>query len=197
MSRLAALIFRAARQIAGRKRSEWIDAMEAEAATLRGNSAPWAWGCLWSAIRDRAARDWWIATTLFLFPIILVAWRGYVFFSTASLLNKGVITDLAAVGFWIVSPFPLVLLLALLTRGTSGNTLIITSFLAMECFNPVMMWIYLDVSPLVWLGPNANWYKADPGITIKPLAGILLDGVVWFTAAWIGSRLRIKLAKLG
>jgi hypothetical protein len=58
MTGLSRFLLRIARWIAGPQRCEWVDAMEAEAASASGESTGWAIGCVWASTRDRLRREW-------------------------------------------------------------------------------------------------------------------------------------------
>jgi hypothetical protein len=194
MNRLTRAIFAIARAVAGRARAEWLDAMTAEAASLDGDSTAWALGCLWAAIRDRAARDWWFAAALLILPPCAIFWKATVFFWTSSLLVSQQIPAKLAVASWVLSPFPLPFMFALWRPGRRAYVTAVIGFLAVEVYPVTLMWVKFGVSPLVWLGPNSNWYKADPNVRIGPAAGLTLDLLVWLSAAWLGSKLRRRSA---
>ena len=179
-----------ARWIAGSRRAEWVDAMEAEAASADSYSAGWALGCVWAALKDRFARDWWFIAAILLLPPCAWYLKTSVFFWTSGLLVHNEITPLLAVATWVLRYFPLPFLFAQWRSGRPVYVAAVIGFLVVEFFPIALMWAKFGVSPLIWLGPNANWYKADPNVRVGPAAGLALDLFVWLSAVWLGSTVR-------
>ena len=196
MNQFSRAVFRIARFIAGSERAEWIDAMTAEAATLEGDCASWAMGCLWASIKDRSARDWWFPLAVTLVPICVVLWKMKIFFWTASLLAQNSISDWAAVTCWILSPFPIAFAFALWRQGVLAYVAVAICFTIVEALPLAFLWMAVG-SPIALFGPNVNWYKADPGIRIGVVEGIALDLLVWLAAVWLGSRIGRRRTTIG
>jgi hypothetical protein len=190
MTGTSRFLLRVARWIGGSARAEWVDAMEAEAGSMMGNSASWAVGCVWASMKDRFARDWWFVAAILLLPACALYLKATVFFWTSELLVHSRISPLLAVATWVLSYFPLPFLLAQWRPGRPAYVATVIGFLVVELFPIVLMWVKFGVSPLIWLGPNSNWYKADPNVRIGPAPGLALDLFVWLSAAWLGSTLR-------
>jgi len=189
MTALSRFLLRAAAAIAGRDRADWLEAMAAETAAADEDSTKWAAGCLWAAIKDRVARDWWVFPTVVLLPFVAFVWKSLVFFSTASLLTRQEIPAWFAVACWIFSPFPIALLFMRWRNGTPAYLVIAMSFVVVESI-PLLMFWEMGVPPSAWFGPNVHSYQADPDIAFSMQAGMGLDFLVWFAAAWLGSAWR-------
>jgi hypothetical protein len=184
-------LFRVARWIAGRARTEWLDAMAAEAEAIKGDSKAWALGCLWASIKDRFARDWWFAVAVVLALPLLFLWKGAVFFSTASLMTEHRIAPWFAVALWILCPFPIVCLFGQIRRGRSLYLSLLLLFISLELGPLLLLWMVSGMSPVAFFSAGqVNWYKADPSDRIGPLIGITLDALVWLAGAWLGSLMR-------
>lgn len=197
MTGMSRILLHVARWVAGRKRREWIEAMAAEAAAAGGHSTAWALGCLWASLEDRFWRDWWFAVAIVFLPLFAMAWKGMVFFSTSWLLSSGRIPGWIAVACWILSPFPLVFLVARWRQGLSATVALAIGFVLAEFAPIVLMWVDFGLAPSSWFGPHVHWYKADPNIVIGAAAGLTLDLVVWLTAAWLGWRSHTARARNG
>lgn len=194
MNPFSRAIFATARFIAGRARSEWIDAMAAEAESIDGHSTAWALGCLWASVKDRISRDWWFPATLVLFPIILFWWKGTIFFATSDMVAQHQIPAWLAVSCWILSPFPLASLFVFWRSGRSAYVAAALSFVIVEAFPLLVMW-RMGLSPSEWFTPHLNWYKCDPDIRIGAAPGIALDFLTWLTAVCLGSFLRRRISR--
>lgn len=195
MSRITGILLKIARLVAGPARSEWIDAMAAEAEAINDGSTGWALGCVWAAVKGRFARDWWVVAAIVILPAAVLWCKMTIFFTTSSLLAEQQISPSLAVIFWIVSPFPIAALFAFWRNGRAAYLAAAIAFFLVELFPALSMWLYFGLSPAAWFGPNVNWYKADPGVAIGPAAGIALDALVWLGALWLGSSLGRRLTR--
>jgi hypothetical protein len=196
MSSFNRALFRISRWIAGRDRREWADAMAAEGASTDSNSTAWALGCLWASFKDRAARDWWFVLAILLLPALFFVFKTTVFFWTISLLNEHRISAWLTVTFWILTPLPIAFLLGLMRRGVPLYVGFAIVFAIAEFGMCIFMWLKFGLSPLIWFGPQSNWYKADPNVRIGPLVGITLDALVWLAGAWLGSFTRRRATRV-
>jgi hypothetical protein len=187
MTAMSRLLLRVARWIAGKERADWVDGMASEAALSGRKSTAWAAGCLWAAVQDRLRRDWWFPLAILVLPACALIWRAKVFFWTNPVLANHSVPTWIPVAIWILSPFPLVFLFAHWRSGRSALVALAISFVLVEIGPILLMWLILGVPPTSWVGPNVNWYKADPNIVIKAVPGIALDLAVWMMAAWLGS----------
>lgn len=194
MNPLSRAIFATARVIAGSERSEWIDAMAAEAESMDGRSTAWTLGCLWASVKDRISRDWWFPATLVLFPIILFWWKGTIFFATSDMVAQHRIPAWLGVSCWVLSPFPLASLFAFWRGGRSAYVAAALSFLIVEAFPLLFMW-RMGLPPSEWFTPHLNWYKCDPDIRIGAAPGIALDFLTWLSAVCLGSFLRGRISR--
>lgn len=184
------LLLRLARWVAGRRRAEWLDAMEAEAAQLDA-SARWAFGCLGAALKDRLGRDAWLLLAILALAVCAVLWKTKIFFAASQLLVHQRISPWFAVAVWIVSPLPIAFVLGFIRPNRSTYFIVAASFLLVEFAPVLLLWIAAGVSPLEFFSAGqVNWYKAGPNVRVGPAAGLTCDLIVWLTGAWLGMRSR-------
>jgi hypothetical protein len=191
MNAFTRFLLRIARWVAGSQRAEWINAMEAEAASANGHSTAWAAGCLWASTKDRLERDIWILLAILILPICAILWKEKVFFATSDLLVRQRISPWFAVALWIVSPLPIAFLLGLIRPKRSTYLIVAASYLLVEFAPLLLLWIGAGVSPLDFFSAGqVNWYKADPDVRLGPAAGLTCDLLIWLAGTWLGMRSR-------
>lgn len=188
MRRVSRVVLRAARLIAGPRRAEWADAMEAEASSADSQSTAWALGCVWAAFVDRALHARWFFGMILLLPATAFYWRTAVFFSTAWFMEKGWLPDWITLGLWILSPFPIAFFFGRMRQGSSAYVALMISFILDEFVPFLIGWIRLGISPLIWFQPNSNWYKVGDSLRMSPTVGLTCDLLVWLVAMWLGTR---------
>jgi hypothetical protein len=193
MTRTSRFLLQTARWIAGPKRREWIDAMEAETATLETNPTLWALGCIGASLKDRLARDSWFVLAIIFLPLSVLLWKTLVMDSTSWLLVNNWLGAWVTIGLWIFSPFPIALLFGRDRKGTSAYVALVVGFVIAECILPIMMRIGFGIPLLTWFGADTNWYKAGASAAIGPAIGITCDFIVWMMGAWVGMRLGQKV----
>ena len=185
MTSTSRLLLQIARWIAGPERREWIDAMEAEASEPRTDSTGWAAGCLAASLKDRLARDWWLALAIIFLPLSMVVWKTVVLM--LPLYNW--IGPWLTIGLWICSPFPIALLFGRSHQGPSAYVAVVISFVIAETIVPILMWVQMGIPLHTWFGADTNWYKTGDSAAIGPAVGIICDFFVWTIGAWVGMRL--------
>jgi hypothetical protein len=182
MTEFSRFLLRIARWIGGRERAEWIDAMEAEAASSGGHSTTWATGCLWAAIKDRLYRE-----RKFILAVPLAAF-GPLVLSLVLLFPMVWLWHHGWIPKWLIDHSALLEMLPfafLLGRARPGRPAYVA---AAACFAfGVMVPVMLGPraageSPLVWFGPYATWYMFTPAV------GLSIALIVWLGGAWFGSR---------
>jgi hypothetical protein len=184
-------LLRIARWIAGRRRSDWVDAMEAEAASAGNGSTAWALGCVWAAAKDRFARNAWVLVAVLILAACAMYWKTKLFFATSDLLVHQRISPWFAIALWIASPLPIAFLLGLLRPRRSTYLMVAAIYLVIEFAPLLLLWVGAGISPLEFFSARqVNWYKADPGARVGPAVGLTCDLVVWLAGAWLGMHSR-------
>jgi hypothetical protein len=177
-------LFRAARWIAGRDRAEWLDAMAAEAESIKGDSTAWAIGCLWASLKDRIKREWKFALAVVLLPLGVIAVTFALFFPVVEL------SELLGLPVWsfivvnLLAPCPFAFVLGRMRPGLGSYAALPISFAICELTPLFVMWIEFGTSPLAFFGPKGHWYN------MSPAAGLSCAFAVWLAGAWLGSRTR-------
>lgn len=182
MSALRRFLFGVARRIAGKERREWVEAMEAETASIDGDSTGWAIGCVWAAAKDRLAREWRFILAILMFPVGAYLFSFALFIPTAWLFTHGWIPGWVSVGSALLSPLPFAYLIGRMRPGMRAHIAVSISFL-IGLFTPLtVFWVMFDKSPFSWFGEDSTWYM------MGPLAGLTCAFLVWQAGAWLGSR---------
>jgi hypothetical protein len=184
MTSLTRFLFRFARMIAGRDRREWVDAMEAEAASAGGESDLWAAGCLWAAIKDRFAREWRFVLAVLLLPIASYGVQLILFFPVVWLSQKLGLPRWTFIAVNAALPLALAFVLGRMRPGLGAYLALPLSFAIWVMAPLVVFWISFGDSPFSWFGSNATWFM------MPPLVGLSCAFLVWLAGAWLGSRSR-------
>lgn len=191
MTGLSRFFLRIARWVAGRGRAEWVDAMEAEAASAGNGSTAWALGCACAAAKDRLARNSWVLVAVLILAVCAMYWKTKLFFATSDLLVHQRISPWLAIALWIASPLPIAFFLGLLRPRRSTYLIVTAIYLVIEFAPLLLLWVGAGVSPLEFFSARqVNWYKADPGARVGPAAGLTCDLLVWLAGAWLGMHSR-------
>lgn len=187
MTRTSLLLLRVARWIAGTERAEWIEAMQAEAVSIRGDSTAWAVGCVWAAFRDRVVRErrfLGAALLVVIGPMLLEmlllypegwAWRQ-------PWLHQHPIAEWMFQHSGVLNYLPFMFLLG---RTRPGRTAYVAAVIAfpIALFLPlVIFWMKFGTSPLAFFGPGATLYMFTPAVGLAAALVVSLGGV------WLGSR---------
>jgi hypothetical protein len=189
MTGISRFLIRLARGIAGQERAEWIDAMEAEAASIRGDSTAWAIGCVWAAFRDRFMRDWrFLGAALLvvvgpmLLEILLIYPEGWAW--RQPWLHQHPVAEWLFQHSGLLNYLPFAFLLGRIRPGRSAYVAAIICF-PIAVFVPLFIfWLKFGGSFLAWFGPGATWYMFSPAVGLSLAVAVNLVGV------WLGSRSR-------
>lgn len=176
------LFLRFARGIAGAQRSEWIDAMEAEASTLGRDSTPWAIGCFWAAVNDRALREWRFLAAILLLPICVVVLQMILFHPIVAIGRLAGLPDETFIVVFLLLPLPFAFILGRLRPGLPAYFALPVTFVICQMTPLVIFWLKFGKSPFSWFGKDAHWYN------MTPTAGLTCAFLVWIVGAWLGSR---------
>jgi len=184
MTRTGRLLLGFARWIAGSERAEWIDAMEAEAASAGAQSTAWAIGCLWASIKDRLSHEW-----RFLLAVPLLGF-GPLLLSLILLFPMSWLWHHGWIPKWLIDHSALAEMLPfafLLGRIRPGRATYVAATIcfAVGVIVPVAMgWIALGLSPATAFASYATWYMFSPAV------GLSIALFVWLGGALLGSRSR-------
>lgn len=188
MNTAANMLLRLARLVAGEARSEWVDAMEAEASTLSDDEGmTWAMGCVWAAMGDRLARNWktiaWVVAT----PIASYAFQMLVLFPTVWLIRHGW-PNFIFYATAIASPLPFVWMLGRWHPNVALSAA--TASFVIAAFIPgLFFWASFGASPLIFLSRGATLYD------MPVLIGLVVTLPLWLIAAKIGASFRQAAVK--
>jgi len=177
-------LFRVARWIAGRARTEWLDAMAAEAESIKGDTTAWALGCLWAAISDRAHRDWRLALAILLIPICINLLEFALFFPVFWLSHVLGLPAWTFVVVFILLPLPFAFALGRrmeLRRALLASTL---SSLILNAIGILGFWMMFGQGPEVWFEKGSQVYN------MTPILGWTCSLCVWLAGAWLGLFMR-------
>lgn len=182
MTALSRFLLRAATMIAGRERSEWLDAMTAETEASNEDSTEWAAGCLWAAIRDRINRERRFAAAIVLFPILIFVLQFLLFFPVVWLSSDAGLPRWTFVAVFLALPLPFGFALArskALRRAVLGAVL---SSMVLDLIGVVTFWIEFGQAPAVWFEKGSQVYN------MTPVLGWSCSLAVWLAGAWLGTR---------
>lgn len=188
MTGTSSFLMRIARSIAGRGRAEWVDAMEAEAASADGHSDAWAAGCLWAAMKDRFACEWRFTFAILVLPVAAYAVQLIIFFPVVWLAYKAGLPRWTFIAVDALVPFGLAFILGRMRPGFGSYLALPISFAIWVMAPLVIFWIEFGDSPFSWFGSNATWYM------MSPLLGLSCAFLVWLAGVWIGSHSRRSAA---
>lgn len=187
MTRTSLLLLRVARWIAGTERAEWIEAMKAEAVSIRGDSTAWAVGCVWAAFRDRVVRErrfLGAALLVVIGPMLLEmlllypegwAWRQ-------PWLHQHPVAEWLFQHSGVLDYLPFMFLLGRARPGVPAYVAALIAFPLAEFLPLVIFWMKFGMSPLAFFGPGATIYMFTPAVG---LAGAVLVSLI---GIWLGSR---------
>jgi hypothetical protein len=194
MNLFSRILFRAARWIAGSERAEWIDAMEAEAASAGAQSTAWAIGSLWASTKDRVVRERAFLGAILLFvagPFLLGmlliypegwAWRQ-------PWLHQHSVAEWLFQHSGLLNYVPFAFLLGRLRPGRPAYIAAAISFPLAEFIPLFIFWLKFGGSFLAWFGPGATWYMFSPLVGLSAAFALCLVGV------WLGSRSRHQIRR--
>ena len=181
-------LLRVARWVAGSKRAEWINAMEAEAASASGPSIAWAAGCLWAATTDRFLRERMLigaALLVVLGPFVLEtlllypegwAWRQ-------AWLQEHTLLKWLLSHSGVLDLLPFMFLLGRASPGRLAYAAALICFPLAEFFPLVIFWTKFGTSPLLFFGRGATIYMFTPAVGLSLAFMISLAGV-WLGSHW-------------
>jgi hypothetical protein len=193
MTATSRFLLRLARWIAGSERAEWIDAMQAEAVSIRGDSTRWAIGCVWAAFSDRFVRErrfLGAALLVVVGPMLLEmlllypegwAWRQ-------PWLHQHPVAEWLFQHSGLLNFLPFVFLLGRSRPGRGAYVAAIICFPLAEFVPLFIFWLKFGGSFLAWFGPGATWYMFSPAVGLSAALAVCLFGV------WLGSRSRRRIA---
>ena len=99
-------LLRLARWIAGRGRTEWADAMAAEADAAGAQSKSWALGCVRASLHDRVISERKFLLAILVIPIAALVFSLILFFGVAWLSRNVGLPAFAFTAILAVSPLP-------------------------------------------------------------------------------------------
>lgn len=181
MTGLSRFLLRIARWIAGPARSDWIDAMESEAASA-GNSAAWASGCLVASVKDRLRQESRFLAAVLLFPFCILILASLIFVPVVELSQVAGLPGWSFIVLDLLLPLPFAYVLGRLRPGRPAYLALPVSFFLCEMSPLMLMWIKFGTSPLSFFGPKGHWYNMSPAL------GLSSAFLVWIAGAWLGSR---------
>jgi hypothetical protein len=182
MTGTARFLLRLARSVAGRDRTEWIDAMAAEAESAGVESTSWAVGCFWAAVKDRIAREWRLAAAILLLPVAVSALELVLFFPVIFLGRYAGLPNWTFVAVFLIVQIPFGFLLGRskpLRRALIAAAL---SSLVLDVIGVVSFWIEFGQGPQIWFEKGSQVYN------VTPILGWACSLSMWLAGAWFGSR---------
>lgn len=182
MTGISRFLLRIARWIAGSERAEWIDAMEAEAESIAGESTAWAIGCVRAALKDRILREWRFLAAILLLPICIYLVQFALFFPIVWLGRQAGLPNWTFVAFDLFLPFPFAFLLGRIRPGLPAYFALPISFAIAVFFPLIVFSIQFGTSPLAFFGPGGTFYMMTPWV------GLSCSLFVWLAGVWLGSR---------
>ena len=184
MTGTSRFLLRLARWIAGPERAEWIDAMQAEAQSIRGDSTRWAAGCAVAALRERLWRERGFLGAIFGLPVADFLLRLLLFFPVVDAGNALGLPGWTFIAVFVFLGFPLGFLLGWSMprwRGLLG-ALLCGAFL--ELASVAQFWILFGKGPEGWFQPNSHIYN------MTPVLGWATGIAIWLAGALAGSFMR-------
>lgn len=187
MTGTSRFLLRLARWIAGPTRAEWVNAMQNEAVSIRGDSTSWALGCVWAAFRDRLVRErrfLGAALLVVVGPMLLEmlllypegwAWRQ-------PWLHQHPVAEWLFQHSGVLNYLPFMFFLG---RSRPGRAAYVAALIAfpIALFLPlVIFWMKFGTSPFAFFGPGATLYMFTPGVGLACALLVSLAGL------WLGSR---------
>ena len=187
MTGASSFLLHLARWIAGPERAEWIDAMQAEAVSIRGDSTSWSIGCLWAAIRDRFVRErrflgaaLLVAVGPMLLEMVLVYPEGWAW--RQPWLHQHPVAEWLFQHSGVLDYLPFMFLLGRTRPGRPAYVAALVGFPIAVLFPLVIFWMKFGTSPLAFFGPGATLYMFTPAVGLA--AGVLVS----LAGVWLGSR---------
>ena len=170
-------LLRLARRIVGRDRSEWADAMAAEADAAGAHSTGWAWGCLTASLQDRLARERSFLLSILLLPIAAMIFTIVLFFAVAWLWRNAGLPGIAYSAILASAPIPFAYYLG--TARTERSAMLA----AMICFL-----VYQSIPMILTWAQFGKFFVSNSSVYGLPgLSGYGLGLLVWLVGAWWGS----------
>lgn len=182
MTAASRLLLRLARSVAGRDRTEWIDAMAAEAECAGVESTSWAAGCLWAAVKDRIMREWRLAAAILLFPVAVSALELVLFFPVVLFGRYAGLPNWTFIAVFLLVQMPFGFLLGRsnpLRRALVAGAL---ASLVLDVIGIVTFWIEFGQGPQIWFEKGSQVYN------MAPILGWACSLSMWLAGAWLGSR---------
>jgi hypothetical protein len=172
-------LFRFARFVAGRDRSEWMDAMAGEAGAIEGDSSSWALGCVWAAMKERLRAERWFLGAITGLPVAAIVLQQLLFFPIFFGSQALGLPAETFVWIFLCLGFPLGFILG--RRMRPGRALA-AAFLCgamLAWLNVVFFWILFGQGPEIWFKGNAHVYD------MTPILGWSVNTILWVAGAGI------------
>jgi hypothetical protein len=178
MTAAGRLFLRLARWIAGSERAEWIDAMEAEAESIRGDSTVWTVGCAAAAFRERLWRERWFLGAVLGLPVIEILLRLLLFFPVVDAGNALGLPAWTFIAVFIALGFPFGFSLGHFMPRRRAVLAALFCGVLIELFGVVEFWIAFGKGPEIWFQPNSHIYNMTPVLGWATGIGIWLVGAL-------------------
>ena len=191
MTSVSCILLRIARWIVGRDRVEWVDAMEAEAESIRGDSTLWAAGCVAAALRHRVWHERWFVAAIVGLPIVELVLRLLLFFPVVDAGNALGLPGWTFIVVFVLLALPLGFVLG---RSMTMRRALLAALLCgvlLEIAGVVQFWIAFGKGPEIWFQPNSHVYN------MRPVLGWTTSIAVWLCGALAGSLARRRHGDTG
>ena len=176
------LLLRLARSVAGRDRTEWIDAMAAEAECAGVESTSWAAGCFWAAVKERFMREWRLAAAILLLPVAVSVLELVLFFPVVFLGRYAGLPNWTFIAVFLILQIPFGFLLG--RSKPLGRALVAAALgsLVLDVIGVVSFWIEFGQGPQIWFEKGSQVYN------MAPILGWACSLSMWLAGAWLGAQ---------
>jgi hypothetical protein len=171
-----------ARFIAGPRRNEWLDAMEAELSLLSERRLDWALGSLVAAVKDRVARDWLPAVALVALPGTAVAAIPVLTMLAVAIGRATGFSQLQLMPLTTFSPLPFAILLGTIRPRASA---ILKGLLAFAAYQAIPA---IGFSLLFGSYVSVRWEMNLSHYGLLPPSGLIATCLLWCAGSWLGAR---------
>jgi hypothetical protein len=181
MTGIDRFFLRLARWIAGSERVEWVDAMEAEAASADGSSTAWAIGCVTAAFKERIWRERSFVALIAGLPATDFILRWLLFFPVVLTGEAFGLPGWTFIAVFLALGFPFAFYLGRTMPRVRAVVAALLCGALLEIGGIVQFWIAFGKGPEIWFQPNSHVYN------MTPVLGWTTSISIWLAGALVGS----------
>lgn len=186
MTPLGKVLFKLAHKIAGTDRSEWVEAMAAEAESIHGNSTVWTVGCLTAACKERLWRERWFLAAVIGFPFLVAVLRLLLFFPAVFAGRALGLPNWTFIAVFILLELPFGFILARFMPWRRAFVTALLCGIILEIGGILQFWILFGRGPEIWFEPGSQIYN------MTPILGWAIGISTWLVGAGLGAATRWK-----